>query len=42
LHERIQKLDDMLAAKAKLGSPQPNPVSNQIDRLAQVFKMARG
>jgi regulator of CtrA degradation len=42
LHERIQKLDEMLSAKAKAGSPQPSPVSNQIDRLAAVFKMARG
>src|SRR5689334_24429076 len=42
LHERIQKLDEMLSAKAKAGSPQPSPVSHQIDRLAQVFKMARG
>jgi regulator of CtrA degradation len=42
LHERIQKLDEMLAAKARLGNPQPSPVSHQIDRLAQVFKRARG
>jgi regulator of CtrA degradation len=41
LHERIQKLDEMLSAKAKLGNPQPSPVSHQIDRLVQVFKMAR-
>jgi hypothetical protein len=42
LHERIQKLDEMLSAKARHGNPQPSPVSHQIDRLAQVFKMARG
>jgi regulator of CtrA degradation len=42
LHERIQKLDEMLSAKARAGSPQPSPVSHQIDRLAAVFKMARG
>ena len=41
LHERIQKLDEMLSAKARLAPPQPNPVSHQMDRLAAVFKMAR-
>lgn len=41
LHERIQKLDEMLSAKARLTTPQPNPVSHQMDRLAAVFKMAR-
>jgi regulator of CtrA degradation len=36
LHERIQTLDAMLAAK----SAQASPVSHQLDRLAQVFKAA--
>src|SRR5262245_19865884 len=41
LHERIQKLDAMLSAQAKIAAPQPSPVSHQMDRLAAVFKMAR-
>lgn len=41
LHERIQKLDEMLSSKAKVVPPQPSPVSHQMDRLAAVFKMAR-
>ena len=41
LHERIQKLDEMLSSKARLFPPQPSPVSHQLDRLAAVFKMAR-
>ena len=41
LHERIQKLDEMLSSKATVTLPQPNPVSHQMDRLAAVFKMAR-
>lgn len=41
LHERIQKLDEMLSSKATVTLPQLNPVSHQMDRLAAVFKMAR-
>jgi regulator of CtrA degradation len=41
LHERIQKLDEMLSSKARIVPPQPSPVSHQMDRLAAVFKMAR-
>ncbi|MGE0006221.1 MAG: DUF1465 family protein [Parvibaculaceae bacterium] len=41
LHERIQKLDGILSAKARFAIPQPSPVSHQMDRLAAVFKMAR-
>jgi regulator of CtrA degradation len=41
LHERILKLDEILSAKAKSGNTQTSPVSDQIDRLAAVFKMAR-
>ena len=41
LHERIQKLDEMLSSKATVTLPRPNPVSHQMDRLAAVFKMAR-
>jgi regulator of CtrA degradation len=41
LHERIRKLDDMLSAKARFGAAQASPVSHQMDRLAQVFRMAR-
>jgi regulator of CtrA degradation len=41
LHERIQKLDEMLSAKTKFENPQASPVSHQMDRLAAVFKMAR-
>jgi regulator of CtrA degradation len=42
LHERIRKLDDMLSVKASLAGRQASPVSHQMDRLAKVFKMARG
>jgi regulator of CtrA degradation len=42
LHERIQKLDQMLSATARIGVPQPSPLSHQMDRLAAVFKVARG
>ena len=38
LHERILKLDAMLALKAKSTEPADNPVSRQMDRLAEVFK----
>jgi regulator of CtrA degradation len=41
LHERIQKLDEMLSTKARVAPPQPSPVSHQMDRLAAVFKTAR-
>jgi regulator of CtrA degradation len=41
LHERILKLDAMIAARAKRETSGPNPVSNHLDRLAQVFKLAR-
>ncbi|MGE3831114.1 MAG: DUF1465 family protein [Parvibaculaceae bacterium] len=41
LHERIVKLDAMLAMKAKATVPADNPVSRQMDRLAEVFKTAR-
>src|SRR5262245_53560062 len=40
LHERIQKLDEILSAKAKSTNPQASPISHQIDRLAAVFKIA--
>ena len=41
LHDRILKLDAMLAMKAKAIVPADNPVSRQMDRLAEVFKTAR-
>jgi regulator of CtrA degradation len=41
LHERIVKLDAMVAARAKSEQAGPSPVSGQLDRLAQVFKLAR-
>src|SRR5262245_20807923 len=41
LHERILKLDAMIATRAKSGAQGPSPVSTQLDRLAQVFKVAR-
>jgi hypothetical protein len=31
----------MLSAKARFGAAQASPVSHQMDRLAQVFRMAR-
>ena len=41
LHERIVKLDAMLAMKAKSSVPADNPVNRQMDRLAEVFKTVR-
>jgi regulator of CtrA degradation len=41
LHERIVKLDAMIATRAKSETAGPNPVSTHLDRLAQVFKVAR-
>ena len=41
LHERILKLDAMIAARARSESAGPSPVSTHLDRLAQFFKVAR-
>jgi regulator of CtrA degradation len=41
LHERIVKLDVMIAARSKSEAQGPSPVSTHLDRLAQVFKLAR-
>jgi len=41
LHERILKLDAMIAARARSGIAGPSPVSTHLDRLAQFFKVAR-
>jgi len=41
LHERILKLDAMIANGAKDETAGLSPFSNHLDRLAQVFKLAR-
>ena len=42
LHLRVQKLDVMLNVQAK-SEPQPeSPMNQQLDRIASVFKVARG
>jgi regulator of CtrA degradation len=41
LHERIMKLDAMITARARREQAGPSPVSGHLDRLAQVFKLAR-
>jgi len=41
LHQRILKLDAMLAAKAKAGAQSDSPVTEQLDRLARAYKAAR-
>jgi regulator of CtrA degradation len=40
LHRRVQKLDAMLNAGAS--APSASPVTQQLDRIAQVFKASRG
>ena len=42
LHTRVQKLDVMLNVKAKSEAPAANPMNQQLDRIASVFKVARG
>ena len=42
LHMRIQTLDAMLARHDKAEPSRPSPVSQQLDRLASVYKTARG
>ena len=42
LHQRIQKLDSMISSQATSASAAPSPVSDQIDRLASMLKVARG
>jgi regulator of CtrA degradation len=41
LHERIMKLDAMIASRADRDYEASNPVSGHLDRLAKVFKLAR-
>ena len=41
LHTRVQKLDVMLNVQAKALSPAASPVSQQLDRIALEFKVAR-
>jgi len=41
LHQRILKLDAMLAAKAKAGGQSESPLTEQLDRLARAYKAAR-
>ncbi len=42
LHTRVQKLDVMLNVQGKGALPTESPVSQQLDRIAAVFKVARG
>ena len=42
LHLRVQKLDAMLTIQEKSGPPATSPINQQLDRLASVFKTARG
>ena len=42
LHERIQKLDSMITAQATSTQTVASPVSDQIDKLAILLKVARG
>jgi regulator of CtrA degradation len=41
LHQRILKLDAMLAVKAKAGAQSESPLTEQLDRLARAYKAAR-
>jgi regulator of CtrA degradation len=41
LHERIVKLDAMIATRAKSPAPAPSAVNTQFDRIAKTFKVAR-
>lgn len=41
LHTRVQKLDAMISLQGRADSTGTSPVSEQIDRLASVFKAAR-
>jgi regulator of CtrA degradation len=42
LHERIQKLDSMITTQATSAPSVASPVSDQIDKLATMLKVARG
>lgn len=42
LHQRIQKLDSMISAQTTAAPPATSPVSDQLDRLATMLKVARG
>jgi hypothetical protein len=42
LHQRIMTLDAMLNAPQQPEAPAASPVSEQLDRLASAFKVARG
>jgi regulator of CtrA degradation len=42
LHNRILKLDAMLGISAKPAAVQESPVNQHLDRIASVFKAARG
>jgi len=42
LHARVQKLDAMINLQGRADNTGTSPVSEQIDRLASVFKAARG
>jgi regulator of CtrA degradation len=42
LHARIQKLDSMITAQASPAPATASPVSDQIDKLAILLKVARG
>jgi regulator of CtrA degradation len=41
LHRRIMKLDAMLVAKTKSTAQSESPLTEQLDRLAQAYKVAR-
>jgi regulator of CtrA degradation len=41
LHQRILKLDAMLAVRAKAGAQSESPLTEQLDRLARAYKAAR-
>ena len=42
LHLRVQKLDVMLNVQEKSEPPEQSPMDQQLDRIASVFKAARG
>lgn len=42
LHSRVQKLDAMINIQAKNLTPAASPVDEHLDRIATVFKAARG
>jgi len=42
LHARVQKLDVMLNVQAKSEPREQSPMNQQLDRIASVFKAARG